>query len=164
MKAYKTHPDVYSLLINVDKIVPKERPRAGYLKKNGLFNTKSIIYTPKKTKDFESELKWKIKASLIGYEFPIECEHPIAMHIEFRFAMSNNKSKDMLHCKKPDWDNLGKIVSDALNGLLYKDDKQLWDVRIIKKYNDINKDQIYISWKYSRPEDVGKVMKLSYSK
>ena len=28
--------------------------------------------------------------------------------------------------KKNDWDNLGKAVSDALNGLAYRDDGQIW--------------------------------------
>jgi Holliday junction resolvase RusA-like endonuclease len=27
---------------------------------------------------------------------------------------------------KPDWDNIGKIVSDALNGIAYADDAQVW--------------------------------------
>jgi Holliday junction resolvase RusA-like endonuclease len=86
------------------------------------------------------------------------------MHIEFRFANTSNKTKANFHTKKPDWDNIGKIVSDSLNDILYDDDKQLWDVRVIKKFNDINKDQIHVSFKYSKPGDSGKVLKLSYSK
>ena len=35
---------------------------------------------------------------------------------------------------KPDWDNLGKLVSDALNGVCYKDDAQISDGRVIKRY------------------------------
>ena len=35
---------------------------------------------------------------------------------------------------KPDWDNLGKLVSDALNGVCYKDDAQISDGRVIKLY------------------------------
>lgn len=34
----------------------------------------------------------------------------------------------------PDWDNLGKIVSDALNGVAYADDRQIADGRVIKRY------------------------------
>ena len=43
--------------------------------------------------------------------------------------MWSNKSN-----KKPDWDNIGKIVSDALNKFAFKDDSQITDVRIFKKY------------------------------
>ena len=35
---------------------------------------------------------------------------------------------------KPDWDNIGKLVSDALNGVAYADDKQIADGRTEKFY------------------------------
>ena len=35
---------------------------------------------------------------------------------------------------RPDWDNLGKLVSDALNRVCYKDDAQISDGRVIKWY------------------------------
>jgi Holliday junction resolvase RusA-like endonuclease len=34
---------------------------------------------------------------------------------------------------KPDWDNIGKIVSDALNGIAYADDSQVWH-GVVKKW------------------------------
>ena len=37
--------------------------------------------------------------------------------------------------KKPDWDNIGKIISDALNKFAFKDDAQITDAIIIKKYS-----------------------------
>jgi len=38
--------------------------------------------------------------------------------------------------KKPDWDNIGKIVCDALNGIAYKDDSAIVDGRVRKYYSD----------------------------
>ena len=38
--------------------------------------------------------------------------------------------------KKPDWDNLGKVVSDALEGLAYKNDSQIV-TGIIHKYYSV---------------------------
>ncbi|MEA4928399.1 MAG: RusA family crossover junction endodeoxyribonuclease [Candidatus Limiplasma sp.] len=35
---------------------------------------------------------------------------------------------------KPDWDNVGKIVCDALNGLAWKDDAQIVDAHVVKRY------------------------------
>ncbi len=35
---------------------------------------------------------------------------------------------------KPDWDNLGK-VTDALNGIVWEDDKQVVDGQVIKYYD-----------------------------
>lgn len=34
----------------------------------------------------------------------------------------------------PDWDNLGKLACDALNGVLYGDDSQITDVVVRKRY------------------------------
>lgn len=36
--------------------------------------------------------------------------------------------------KKPDWDNAGKLVSDALNGIAWLDDAQVVDGRVVKRY------------------------------
>ena len=36
--------------------------------------------------------------------------------------------------KKPDWDNIGKIICDALNGIVWKDDAQIVDGRVVKLY------------------------------
>ncbi|MGU8281019.1 RusA family crossover junction endodeoxyribonuclease [Clostridium perfringens] len=38
--------------------------------------------------------------------------------------------------KKPDADNIAKIILDSLNGVAYKDDSQIVDIRIIKKYTE----------------------------
>lgn len=38
--------------------------------------------------------------------------------------------------KKPDADNIAKIILDSLNGVAYKDDANIVDVRIIKKYTE----------------------------
>ena len=37
---------------------------------------------------------------------------------------------------KPDWDNIGKLISDALNGVAYADDKTVTDARVIKAYSE----------------------------
>ena len=42
----------------------------------------------------------------------------------------------LIRPKKPDWDNVGKIVSDALNQIAYHDDAQVYDAHIIKMYGE----------------------------
>lgn len=36
---------------------------------------------------------------------------------------------------KPDWDNVGKLISDAMNGIVYKDDKQIVEASVSKRYS-----------------------------
>lgn len=40
------------------------------------------------------------------------------------------------HTVKPDWDNLGKIVSDALNGIAWNDDAQVFWANVKKVYSE----------------------------
>lgn len=43
---------------------------------------------------------------------------------------------DVLPRKKPDLDNVAKIIMDALNGLAYEDDKDIVELQITKEYSD----------------------------
>ena len=38
--------------------------------------------------------------------------------------------------KKADWDNIGKIVCDSLNGIAYHDDVQIVDAQVRKFYGE----------------------------
>ncbi|WP_415330315.1 RusA family crossover junction endodeoxyribonuclease [Clostridium perfringens] len=38
--------------------------------------------------------------------------------------------------KKPDADNIAKIILDSLNGIAYKDDSQIVELRVIKRYTE----------------------------
>ena len=37
--------------------------------------------------------------------------------------------------KKPDWDNIGKVVADSLNQVAYRDDAQVVDSQVRKFYS-----------------------------
>lgn len=43
----------------------------------------------------------------------------------------------LLPTPRPDGDNHLKIVKDALNGIVWRDDSQVCDARVIKRYSDI---------------------------
>lgn len=45
---------------------------------------------------------------------------------------------------KPDWDNIGKLVADALNGIAYDDDKCIVDAQVRKFYSDQPRTDIII--------------------
>jgi Holliday junction resolvase RusA-like endonuclease len=49
--------------------------------------------------------------------------------------------------KKPDADNILKLVADALNGLAYVDDKQIVTAKFHKVYSDRPRLEIYITRK-----------------
>ena len=51
-----------------------------------------------------------------------------------------NKKKMLKHIirptKKPDWDNIGKVICDSLNKIAYNDDKQVVDSQVRKFYSE----------------------------
>lgn len=122
---------IYELEIQ-ESITGKQRPR---------MNTYTgKAYTPTKTKNYEYLVR-----QLFVYKYPqfVPIEGKVRMTITAYFELPNKRSKlqeaEMLAdiispTKKPDWDNIGKIVSDALNKFAFKDDSQITDVRIFKKY------------------------------
>ncbi|XVG95837.1 RusA family crossover junction endodeoxyribonuclease [Eubacteriales bacterium KG125] len=44
------------------------------------------------------------------------------------------ESGELFPTKKPDADNIAKVICDALNGIAYKDDTQIVALKILKKY------------------------------
>lgn len=81
--------------------VPKQRPR---------FSRTGHIYTPRKTKDYEDFVGWKAKEVITE---PLTGD--IALHI--RVYVNRNVFADI--------DNIAKAIMDGLNGIAYKDDKQV---------------------------------------
>jgi len=65
---------------------------------------------------------------------------PITMQIDFFFKYPKSWSKKRVagtkyHISRPDLDNLQKGVKDALNGIAYKDDSQVWSIIARKQYS-----------------------------
>ena len=90
--------------------VPKGRPRV----------TKSgFAYTPKRTREWESVVAWHAKLAR-GFR-PI-IEGPVAVRLAFCGARVT-----------ADIDNLAKAVLDAMNRVVYLDDRQVRDVRATRE-------------------------------
>lgn len=70
-------------------------------------------YTPKRTKDYEELVKIVARAAMMAGGHKIS-EAPFKLVIACHGA--NPRS---------DWDNLGKAISDALNGIVWVDDSQV---------------------------------------
>ena len=99
-------------------------------------------HTPKETVAYETQIKERFAAEFpdhVPFEGPIDLSLVIFMPI---LASTPKKHlQDMrLHkirpTKKPDLDNVLKIVCDALNEIAFKDDKQVVFATISKVYDD----------------------------
>ena len=110
----------------------KERPRvAGH------------AYTPKKTKDKEEEIALTYKSIYHGFKF--EKGVPLKVEMDFFFGIPKATSKkkrvemergDVRPTKRPDIDNVQKLVMDAANGVIWADDSQVVEVVARKRWSD----------------------------
>lgn len=119
------------------KIIGKGRPR--------LNSYTGQVYTPTRTKDYESlveqyfllkyprykTIEGRVKVSIVGY-----FEIPKSTSKSMKEQMLQNKISPT---KKPDIDNVVKIVLDAMNKFAFKDDTQITKIEVEKIYSDIEK-------------------------
>ncbi len=109
-------------------------------------------YTPEKTVNYETLVK---EMFVISKQKRLEGQLRMEVLAYFSIPKSTSKKKHALMLdgtirpvKRPDWDNIGKIVSDALNKLAYNDDSQIVTAYIEKWYSDQPRVEIYISEVY----------------
>ena len=109
----------------------KQRPRT---------TKQGHTYTPQKTVNYET----LVRELYILQNFHQQLEGELVMTVRAYFTIpksaSKKKAADMVGgrirpTKRPDWDNVGKIISDALNGLAYHDDSQIVTATVEKWYS-----------------------------
>ena len=110
--------------------VGKARPRVAH----------GHAYTPAATREYEARVRAAWRASGGGsfaQEAPVAAliavYHPIPASASKK-DRENMAQNIILPMKKPDADNIAKIVLDALNGLAYQDDRQVVRLEVVKRY------------------------------
>lgn len=125
----------------------KARARTFY---NGKLGRMQSI-TPEKTVLYEN---------LIKQQFMQECENtffnkePLVMMVIAYFPIPKSTTKKdrqlimdglLYPTKKPDADNIAKVICDALNGVAYGDDTQIVSLTVMKEYTDAEpRVEVYI--------------------
>ena len=109
-------------------------------------NGRSITFTPATTA--RAEVNIRLFATIAGIT---SCDGPVVMEVICSFRPPKSMSKKrrvaaltgkVLPTRRPDVDNICKLCADALNGIAYKDDAPIVDLRVVKKYSE--KDEIKI--------------------
>lgn len=89
--------------------VPKGRPR--------VFNGRGV--TPRRTREAEERIR-----GLWAAQYPSMQPLTGDVHVSLDFYLPDRRARD--------WDNLSKLVTDALNGLAYEDDRQIVSAVVTK--------------------------------
>lgn len=120
----------------------KQRPRFSRISKT--------VYTPTKTAKYEKQIA-KAYTDSGGKCIPADCYVSVNVSAFFPVPKSYSKKKreDCLERrlrpdKKPDMDNILKVVLDALNEVAYEDDKQVVEL-IGRKYYTESDGYLWVS-------------------
>ena len=109
--------------------VAKERPRA---RRQGNFTR---IYTPNKTAQFEETLCNMFIAQNKGFT-PIDAPLRVTILIGKKIPKYKARKDVIYNSVKPDVDNYAKSILDALEGRLFVNDSRIFDLRVIKTYQE----------------------------
>lgn len=111
--------------------------RAGVNRRSG------IHYTQDKTRYAEQEIAIRYRAVARGWKW--DPKTPLAMQVFAYFPIPKSATKAeraamierrILPTVKADWDNIGKLVGDSLNGVAYADDKDIILGTVFKLYSE----------------------------
>lgn len=124
----------------------KQRPKASS------FGGHVRMYTPSKTLSYEAMVKQCVLEQCLGNEMPTPSMNPCTVIIDAYFGLSkadyNSKGLPNKHgtakleglepcTKKADVDNIAKVILDGgLNNFLIKDDKQVVQLIVNKKWSE----------------------------
>lgn len=108
------------------------------------FNTKTgHAITPKDTVSYENLVKLEWQTAYGTESFPKEAMLDMRIKAYYRIPKSASKKKraamlagEIRPTKKPDMDNVVKIIADSLNNLAYYDDTQIVDCQCRKFYSE----------------------------
>lgn len=100
-------------------------------------------YTPEKTVAYEDLVKLEYHRQCNGHRF--DDGQPLDMRVTAYYSIPKSVSKKKRQAmldhkvrpmKKPDNDNIVKMVQDALNQIAYRDDVQIVDCQLRKFFSD----------------------------
>lgn len=117
---------------------PAARPRV----------TRRGTYNPKQKE--QDRISFEIKSQLPLYYIPFTTPIEISIFFFMPIPKSLSKKKKALLLGQPcvshvgDIDNFCKFVLDAANGVLYKDDSQVYEINSYKVYSDNPRTEIII--------------------
>ena len=103
----------------------------------------SKAYTPEQTIAYENLVKVEYELQTDRYKFSDGTF--IEMRIEAYYSIPKSVSKkrrammvagEIRPIRKPDMDNVAKIIADSLNGIAFRDDTQIVTCKIYKYYSD----------------------------
>ena len=107
--------------------------------------------TPKDTVNYETLVYMEYVAQCEEFRFPDDAMLDMRIRAYYSIPKSASKKKraamiigEIRPTKKPDMDNVVKIIADSLNQVAYRDDTQIVDCQCRKFYSDNPRVEVMI--------------------
>lgn len=125
--------------------VAKGRPR--FARRGNFVST----YTPEKTASYENLVKLYASQAMQGKDLitgPVEVR--VFLFVKPPASWSGKKQRrailgEIFPTTKPDIDNTCKLLADACNEIVWKDDKQIVDLAVRKRYSETARAMVQIT-------------------
>ena len=121
--------------------IPGE-PRGKQRPKFSTRGQKVVTYTPAETRNYETLVRSKWAQETNNLYFGPEDEIYVLIEAWYKIPKSASKKVQgkmaigqIRPRTKPDFDNIGKIICDSLNGYAYRDDAQICGALVMKMYS-----------------------------
>jgi len=127
--------------------VPQGKGRARIIKIAG----HSRMMTPEKTVSYESLIAWTAHRAMQGaplIEGPVSVTLDIDCQVPSSWGLPKKRKAlaGLIYpTTRPDADNVLKSIADGLNGIVWKDDVQMVDVVLRKRYSDTPKVRVVVA-------------------
>lgn len=116
---------------------PVAKGRARFARRGNFVTT----FTPEKTLNFEGRVGYAGSDAMRGRE-PVDGPLVLSLDVRLPIPASWSKKKQeeaasgrLRPCGRPDVDNFAKAVLDGLNGVVWRDDSQVVELRASKHYS-----------------------------
>lgn len=113
-------------------------------------------YTPSDMVEYANYVKMCFMQKYPNHLPSIFYDKQLGVKIDVYFAIPKNFSKKkheqalqgiIRPLVKPDCDNIAKNINDAMNGIVYPDDKQIVSLTVNKYYSDNERVEVYVDKK-----------------
>ena len=113
--------------------------------------------TPDETVLYENLIRTEYQRQCGSVRFPDNEPLDLRIMAYYTIPASASKKREMEEkivrpTKKPDWDNIGKVVADSLNRIAYRDDAQVVDSEVRKFFSTRPRVEVSIQTSYKTPE------------
>lgn len=121
----------------------KQRPKFSAQKSKDGERTFAKAYTPKQTVMYENQIKAEYGNQCDNFRFPDDAMLDVRIFAFYGIPKSTSKKRRRMMIegkirpvKKPDFDNVAKVVCDSLNNIAYRDDAMIVDGMFRKYYGE----------------------------